>query len=306
MKAVRIHEFGGPEALRIEDQPLPEPAAGEILVRVQASSVNPVDFKMRNGGYVEKDKLPLTLGRDVAGTVDRVGHGVFDFAPGDAVYALLPWDRGGHAEFVSAPARICARKPERCDFVQAAAAPLAALTAWQGLFDHGGLKEGQTVLIHGANGGVGHFAVQFAAVAGATVAATCRGEDRDFVRSLGATHVVDYRAERFEAAVPRVDLVLDLVGGETQRRSFEVLGPGGMLVSTLGEPDAEAAAGSGAKGVGFLVEPNGEQLAMIARLIDLGRVMPTIDQVFPLEQAAAAERRLETEHVRGKIVVRLP
>jgi NADPH:quinone reductase-like Zn-dependent oxidoreductase len=305
MKAVRIHEFGGPETLRVEDLPVPEPGAGEVRIRVLAASVNPVDYKMRNGGYLPPDALPLTLGRDVAGVVDAVGDGVDTFSPGDAVFAMLDREHGGYVEFVVQPAANCARQPARLDAIQAAAVPLAGLTAWQGLFDHGGLQAGQRVLVHGAAGGVGHFAVQFAGARGATVFATCSGQDADFVRGLGISEVIDYRSERFEDRVGEVDLVYDLVAGETQDRSWSVLKDGGVLVSTLQEPDQAKAAAKHARGVHYMAQPNGGQLADIARLIDAGEVAPRIDRVFPLDAAAEAETALEKDHVRGKIVLQV-
>ncbi|MGR4863456.1 NADP-dependent oxidoreductase [Caulobacter sp. LARHSG274] len=305
MKAVRIHEFGGPDVLRLEDLPTPDPARDEVLVQVRASSVNPVDYKIRRGGYLREDQLPLTLGRDIAGVVSRCGEAVTTLKPGDAVYAMLPRDKGGYAQFVSVPAALCAPKPARLDFVQAAAVPLAALTAWQGLFTQGGLLDGQTVLIHGASGGVGHFAVQLAAGRGAMVIATCAGQDHDFVRGLGAATVVDYKAQDFREAVRAVDLVLDLVGGETQDRSWDVVRRGGLLVSTVGEPDQAKAAAREAMGLTYLTEPDGAQLAQITGLIDERRIIPHIDRVFPLEASDQAERRLEREHVRGKIVLQV-
>ncbi|THD52160.1 NADP-dependent oxidoreductase [Phenylobacterium sp.] len=303
MKAVRIHEFGGPEVLRVEDQPRPDPAPGEVLVRVEAASVNPVDYKMRNGGYIPERALPVTLGRDVAGAIEAVAGETSGFKAGDAVYAMLARDRGGYVEYVAVKAADCARKPERLDFIQAAAVPLAALTAWQGLFDHGRLAAGQRVLIHGASGGVGHFAVQFAKARGATVFATCSQEDVAFVRGLGADEVIDYHAERFEDRAHDIDLVYDLVAGETQDRSWTVLKDGGVMVSTLKEPDKAKAEAKRARGVHYMAQPNGGQLAEIARLIDDGKVTPVIAAVFTLADAAKAERKLENEHVRGKIVL---
>lgn len=303
MKAVRIHEFGGPETLQLEDLPRPEPGFGEVLVQVLAASVNPVDYKIRKGGYVSKDALPLTLGRDIAGLVDLVGPAVSGFRPGDAVYAMLPPSRGGYAEFVSVKAEDTAKKPARLDFIRAAAVPLAGLTAWQGLFDEGELKAGQRVLIHGAAGGVGHFAVQLARWRGAEVIATCSAEDMEFVRRLGASQAIDYHAERFEDLVSDVDLVFDLVGGETQDRSWTVLKAGGALVSTVRQPDESKAAEWRARGLVFMAQPNGPELSEIARLIDDGQVTPNIDRVFPLQDAGEAERELETAHVRGKVVL---
>jgi NADPH:quinone reductase-like Zn-dependent oxidoreductase len=303
MKAVRIHEFGGPETLKVEDLAKPEAGASEVLIRILGASVNPVDYKIRQGGYLPEDALPMTLGRDVAGVVEAVGHGVDEFKQGDAVYAMLTPKHGGYAEYVAEPISNVARKPETLDFIQAAAVPLAGLTAWQGLFDHGGLKEGQTVLIHGAAGGVGHFAVQFAAARGARVIATCSGQDADFVKGLGAAEVIDYHKEKFEDRVHEVDLVFDLVAGETQDRSFAVIRQGGVLVSTLKEPDEARAAERNIRTAHYMAAPNGAQLAEIGRLIDAGKVVPNIDGVFPLNAAADAEKELETSHVRGKIVL---
>jgi NADPH:quinone reductase-like Zn-dependent oxidoreductase len=303
MKAVRIHAFGGPETLKVEDLPKPEAQATEVLIRILGASVNPVDYKIRKGGYLSEDALPMTLGRDVAGVVEAVGHGVDEFKEGDAVYAMLDRNHGGYAEYVAEPIANVAKKPEKLDFIQAAAVPLAGLTAWQGLFDHGGLKEGQTVLIHGAAGGVGHFAVQFAVARGAKVIATCSGEDADFVKGLGASEVIDYHKEKFEDRVGDVDLVFDLVAGETQERSFAVIRNGGALVSTLKAPDKARAAERRIRTAHYMAAPNGAQLAEIGRLIDAGKVVPNIEGVFPLREAGAAEKELETAHVRGKLVL---
>lgn len=307
MKAVQIRRFGGPEVLKIEEIPTPEPTEGEIRVRVRAASVNPVDYKMRRGGYprAKEEQLPLTLGRDVAGTVDRCGPGVTEFKPGDAVFTILPWDRGGYAEFAVVKVADCALKPKRVQEPQAAAVPLAGLTAWQGLFDHGGLHEGQCVLIHGGAGGVGHLAVQLANAKGATVYATCSGQDMGFVEGLGAKRAIDYRSERFEDVVHDVDVVLDLVAGETQERSWSVLKADGIIVSTLKPPSQERAAERHARGTNYLVEPNGKELAEIAHLIDNGRVIPEIDRIYPLRAAAEAQAHLENEHVRGKVILQV-
>jgi NADPH:quinone reductase-like Zn-dependent oxidoreductase len=235
--------------------------------------------------------------------IEAVGKGVDEFKEGDAVYAMLDRKHGGYAEYVAEPISNCARKPEALDFIQAAAVPLAGLTAWQVLFDHGGLKEGQTVLIHGAAGGVGHFAVQFAAARGARVIATCSGEDAEFVKGLGAAEVIDYHKQRFEDRVHDIDLVYDLVAGETQDRSFAVIRNGGVLVSTLKEPDKARGAERGIRTAHYMAAPNGAQLAEIGRLIDAGKVKPNIQRVFPLAEAARAEQTLETDHVRGKVVL---
>jgi NADPH:quinone reductase-like Zn-dependent oxidoreductase len=303
MKAVRIHEFGGPDMLRVEDLPIPEPGPGEARIRVMAASVNPVDYKMRNGGYLPPEALPLTLGRDVAGVVDAIGSGASAFKKGEAAFVLLGREHGGYVEFVTEKTENCARKPARLDFVEAAAVPLAGLTAWQGLFDYGRLQPGQTVLIHGAAGGVGHLAVQFAHARDAIVFATCAGRDAEFVMSLGASEVIDYRRERFEDQVRDVDLVFDLVDKDVQDRSWAVLKDGGALISTLRQPDKAKAAAKHARAQHYIAQPNGRELAEIARLIDAGKVRPHIDRIFPLDEAAEAERTLEQDHVRGKIVL---
>ncbi|HEY1562232.1 MAG TPA: NADP-dependent oxidoreductase [Caulobacteraceae bacterium] len=305
MKAIRIHEFGDTGVLELEELPEPIPAAGEVLIEVRAASVNPVDYKIREGKYpaVTSEMLPVTLGRDVAGVIAAVGEGATDFETGDEVFAMLPPNRGGFAEWVTAPAEICAAKPVRLDMVQAASVPLAALTAWQGLFTYGGLKAGQRVLIHGASGGVGPFAVQFAKVRGAKVFATASAETRAFVEGLGADRVIDYQAERFEEIVKGADLVYDLVGGETEDRSWQVLERGGTLISTVHQHDAAKAAEAGVTARRYTAQADGGQLREIAKLIDDGKVRVAIDRVYPLDQAAEAERHLENDHVVGKVVL---
>ncbi len=305
MKAIRIHEFGGPEVMRLEDLPIPSPGPNDVLVAVKAASLNPVDYKTREGKFppVKAEQLPMVLGRDVAGVATRFGEGVSDIAVDDEVYAMLPTDVGGFAEFVAAPARLFARKPRSLDMVQAASVPLAALTAWQGLFDHGGLRSGQRVLIHGASGGVGVFAVQFARAAGADVLATCGGAQKAFVESLGASRAIDYEAERFEDLARDVDLVFDLVGGETQDRSWAVLKRGGALICTVQAPDQAKAEAAGVRAERYMAEPSGEQLAEIGRMIDDGKVQVKLDRVFPLDQAAEAETHLQNDHVVGKVVL---
>ena len=247
----------------------------------------------------------MTLGRDVSGTVESIGAKVQWLKLGDAVYALLGPDRGAFAEYVAVKAAEAAPKPARLSHPEAAAVPLAALTAWQGLFDHGGLQAGQRVLIHGAAGGVGHFAVQFAKARGATVLTTVSSSDLNFVRELGADQAIDYKAERFEEIARDIDLVFDLVGGETQDRSWTVLKPGGILVSTLGEPSQKEAKEHRARGVGYMAQPNAGQLTEIAQLIDSGKVRPIVAATSPLNAAGLAELLQEVGHVHGKLVLEL-
>jgi NADPH:quinone reductase-like Zn-dependent oxidoreductase len=307
MKAIRIHRFGGPEVLELDDVPIPQPGTGELLVHISTASVNPVDYKIHRGTvpWVSREMLPITLGRDLSGTVEGIGAQVDVFGEGESVYAMLgSIDRGSYAEYVLVKPTEAAAKPARLSHIEAAAVPLAALTAWQGLFDHGHLEAGQTVLIHGGSGGVGHFAIQFAKVGGATVWTTVSAQNLDFVSELGADRAIDYQSQHFEEIVRDVDLVLDLVGGETQERSWSVLKPGGILVSALGEPQREKAMQHGVRAVaGYRAQPNPEQLTEIGRLIDEGKVRPVVSATYPLTDVRRAHEHLEQGHVRGKIVL---
>lgn len=305
MKAVRIPAYGGPEVLRYEDAPRPTPTQGEILVRIHAAGVNPVDWKVREGYMkdVWPAQFPLTLGSDVAGTVEEVGANVTEFAVGDAVYADLK--DGGYAEYAAFPATNAARKPQSLDFVQTASLPVAALTAWQALFDHAHLEAGQSVLVHAASGGVGHIAVQIAKNKGAFVVATASAHNHDFVRSLGADQVIDYNTTQFEDVVHDMDVVLDTMGGDTQERSWSVLKPGGILVSIVGGDTEKQAQAHGRRGVNMFAQDSGAQLAEIAALIDAGKLKPHVERVFPLAEARAAQELSEQGHVRGKIVLQV-
>jgi NADPH:quinone reductase-like Zn-dependent oxidoreductase len=305
MNAVRIRQFGGPEVLRMESIPVPKPDVGELLVRVAAAGVNPVDFKIRGGKYpaVKQDKLPFIMGRDVAGTVVEVGHPASRFATGDAVIAMPAIGRGTYAEYALVKITEAAKKPEALDLVEAGAVPLAALTAWQGLFTHGHLQAGQRLLVQGGSGGVGHFAIQLAKAKGAHVITTASATHLDLLRRLGADQVVDYKARRFEEVVAEVDMVFDLIGGDIQDRSWQVLKKGGVLVSTLNEPSKEKAAAAGARGMRYTVTESGEDLAAIVELIDAGKVRPVVTKTYQLREAAAAQQFLEQEHPAGKIVL---
>src|SRR6201996_5032446 len=259
MKAVRIHRFGGPEVLQVDDIAQPVATDGKVLIRVAAASVNPVDYKIRQGGYprVTEADLPVTLGRDVAGVVETAGG---TFGRGDEVYAHLDWADGGYAEFALCAPEGVAAKPASLSMVEAAAVPLAATTAWQGLFDYGGLQAGERVLIHGASGGVGAFAVQFARIAGAEVIATASAEEIERVRALGASQVIDHKAQKFEDEVHDVDLVFDLIGKDTQEKSFQTLKRGGRLISTVQDPDAAKAAEAGVTAKSYMATPNARPL----------------------------------------------
>ncbi|MFB9926988.1 NADP-dependent oxidoreductase [Amycolatopsis halotolerans] len=312
MRAVTIREFGGPEVLTVEEIERPAPVPTEVLVRVHAAGINPVDWKTREGrGMAGMQTFPLVLGWDVSGVVEEVGFGVTTLAPGDEVYAM-PWfprAAGGYAEYVTAPARQWARKPATIDHVHAAAVPLAALTAWQALVDTAHVKAGQRVLITAAAGGVGHFAVQFARHLGAHVIATASAARHPWLKELGADETIDYTATRFEEAVADVDVVIDLVGDaqdQTSTRSLQVLRPGGLLVavpSGVSPELAKAAKAADVRVTPFLVEPDGAALTTIAGLIDAGAVVVEVEETFPLEQAAAAHARGETGRTRGKLVL---
>jgi len=305
MKAVRIHSFGGPDVLKFEDLPCPEPKQDEVLVRVVAASVNPIDYKIRLGQRVKQDELPLTMGCDISGRVARCGTRVRDWKEGDAVFAMLARRSGGYAEYVTLKASEIARKPRSLDHEHAAAVPLAAITAWQGLVDYGALKRGQRVLIHGAAGGVRHFAVQIAKSIGAEVIVTGASADAGFLHAMGASQVIDYQTKHFEHEVHDVDLVFDLIGGETRERSWAVIKRGGTLVSTVGQPSKETARAHGVRAVGYVSHPNAIELADIAQLIDNGRIKPFVQSSYPLNEAAKAQDHLEHDHARGKTVLKV-
>jgi len=306
VRAIRIDHFGHEDVMHLEEVPVPSPKADELLIKVSAAGVNPVDYKIREGQYpaVREDALPLTLGREVAGTVAEVGSAVTAFKPGDEVFAMIGAD-GGYAEYARVKATNADRIPDQIDAVTAAAIPLAALTAWQALFDHGDLQANQCVLIHGGSGGVGHFAIQLAKATGAEVYATGSKASLAFMKQLGADHVIDHKAGPFEDECPPLDLVIDLIGGETQKRSWAVLRGGGRLVSTLQAPDETLPEAQGKHGRRFTVRPDGKQLHEVAALIVAGQVKPYVHRTFDLENAVDALHYLATEHVEGKIVLKV-
>lgn len=308
MKAVRIHAFGGPEVLKYEDAPKPTPAAGELLLKVHAAGVNPVDWKIRDGLMKDRLTLPFIPGFDVSGVVEAVGEGVTTFKVGDEVFTYVALTSGGcYAEFVNVPARDAAKKPAKVDHKTAAAVPLAALTAWQALFDHAKLDKGQTVLIHGAAGGVGHFAVQFAHWKGAKVIATASEENATFVKGLGADQVINYKTEKFETLVKDADVVFDMIGAETLELSYGVLKEGGYLVSIVAKPDPDKLAAKKAKGTVFLVKPDAKQLAEIADLLDQHKITVDLRSEFPLKDADRAQEESKSgKSGRGKIVLTVP
>ncbi|SHN29628.1 NADP-dependent oxidoreductase [Streptomyces yunnanensis] len=313
MRAVVQDGFGGPEVLRIQQVPRPAPLPTEVLVRVHAAGINPVDWKTRGGAGMAGllGEPPFTLGWDVSGVVEEVGFGVTTLKAGDEVYGM-PWFprvANAYTEYVTAPARQFARKPATLDHVHAAAVPLAALTAWQAVVDTAHLQAGQRVLVTAAAGGVGHFAVQFARHLGAHVIATASTARHPWLKELGANETIDYTTTRFEDAVVDVDVVIDLVGDahdRTSTRSLKVLRPGGLLVAIPAgvSPElAQAAEAADVRVTPFLVEPDGAGLTMIADLIDAGRVAVEVEETFPLEQAGVAHARGEAGCTRGKLVL---
>lgn len=308
MRAVRLHQFGGPEVLREEKVPTPRPGDDELLVRVEAAGVNPVDFKMRDGMGRGMLRLPFTLGYDVAGTVVDKGASVRDFDVGDSVFAYLSLQRGGgYAQYAIVQSNEAARTPRDLLPGVAASVPLAALTAWQALVEIGQVEKGQTVLIHGGAGGVGHFAVQIAKARGARVIATASAKNQEFLRQLGADETVDYRARPFEDVAKDVDLVLDPIGGTTTVRSMHTLRKGGILISIVGEPGPEAMELAKERGVrtrAMLVRPDGKQLREIAALIEAGSIRPHVALARPLEAAAEVQELLKRGDLeRGKAVL---
>jgi NADPH:quinone reductase-like Zn-dependent oxidoreductase len=304
MKSIRLHEYGGPEQIHLEDAPDPKPAEGQVLVRVQAASVNPIDFKLASGALkqVRPIRFPWTPGGDFAGIVEAVGPGVRDVKRGDAVYGDSPGG-GAYSQLVLASAGMIAPMPAKLTPVEAASVPLAAQTAWQGLFDHGQLQRGQTVLIHAAAGGVGTFAVQLAKWKGARVLATGSADNAEYLRSLGADQAIDYRATPFESVARDVDLVLDLVGGETQTRSFGVLKPGGRLVSTVQEPAQEEAARHKVVAKRFTMSPSTDNLKHLAELLDSGAIRPVVTSTYRLSETSEAWSQQMSGHTRGKGVL---
>jgi NADPH:quinone reductase-like Zn-dependent oxidoreductase len=305
MKAIRIHQYGGPEVLAEVEMQRPVPGADDVLIKVQAAAVNPIDWKIR-AGYVKEVfplTFPATLGWDVSGTVEEVGAAVTQFKRGDEVYALI--QGGGYAEYAVAGKAVVARKPRTLDYVQAAAVPVAGLTAWQALFEVAQLKAGQKVLIHAAAGGVGNFAVQLAKAKGAYVIGTASSKNQAFLRGLGVDQTIDYQKTRFEDVVRDVDVVLDTVGGDTLERSFKVLKSGGILVSLVQPPSPESAAKYGVRAQFYGGHASSSDLAEIAKLIDEGKVKTVVETVLPLAEVRRAHELSETGHGRGKIILKV-
>jgi len=308
MKAIRIHEFGGPEVLELEDIAVPKPAEDEVLIKVYASSVNPVDQKIFAGEAEEKfpTRFPLTIGWDVSGVIEEAGSKVRNFSIGDEVYGRpFPTTNGAFAEYLVIKASQIALKPRNIDHLNAAAIPLAGLTAWQGLFKFGKLEKNQRVLIHAASGGVGSFAVQFAKWKGAYVIGTGAPENLAFIKQLGADEAIDYKNRRFEDETENIDLVFDLIGHDTQQRSLKVIKPGGRMVTTIKVDFAEQAKDKHIHIEGFTAQSHPEDLEKIAELVDDGYVSPVVSSVLNLEEARKAEQLNHQGNTRGKIVIKV-
>src|SRR5437867_11648797 len=308
MKAIVIHEFGGAEVLKYEDAPRPEPKENEVLIRVIAAGVNPVDGMVRAGMFAKHSKNAFSMipGYDVAGIVEKTGAKLEKYKPGDAVYAYIGLkEGGGYAEYAVATDKEVSPKPKSLTFEEAAAVPLAAETAWQALFDTAKLSAGQTVLIHGGSGGVGSFAIQFAKARGAKVFATASTPNQDLLKQLGADVAIDYTKTKFEDIAKDVDVVLDSVGKDTLARSYGVVKNGGFVATLVAEPDQAELDKYGIRGASIAVEPNASELAEITKLIEEKKIKPIVSQVLPLTEAVKAQEQAATHHTRGKIVLKI-
>jgi NADPH:quinone reductase-like Zn-dependent oxidoreductase len=306
MKAVVAHEYGAPEVLKFEEVARPQSNQDEALVRVIASSVNPADPLTLSGKYAKEfgTHLPLIPGYDVAGVVEKTGANVTKLKVGDAVYGY-PTFGGGWADYVTVKEWEVAAKPKSLNFVESAAVPMGALTAWQALVDVAKLQPGQTVLIHGGSGGVGSFAIQIAKARGARVIATASTANQDLLKQLGADVAVDYTKIKYEDVAKDVDAVLDPVGKETLARSYDVVKKGGIVMSLVARPDPAELKKRGIRGAGISAHSDAEDLAEIAQLIDAGKIKPVVTQVLPLSEAIAAQQQAATHHTRGKVVLRI-
>ena len=308
MKAMVVHEFGGPEVLKLEDVPVPTPKENEMLIKVFAAGVNSFDGVLQSGKYAKifKMQLPWIPGYDIAGTVEKVGGKVSKFKVGDPVYAFISIPTGGgYAEYALAKQNQVALKPATISFVEAAGVPSVALTAWQALVDKANLQSGQTVLIHGASGGVGMFAIPIAKIRGAKVFATASTANQDFLKQLGADVAIDYKTQRFEEIAKDIDVVVDGVGGDTLARSYSIVKKGGILVSLVGRVDQARLDKYGIRGVSLEAEYNGDELAQIGKLIDEKKIKVVVSQMFPLVEAIQAQEKANTGHARGKIVLKV-
>jgi NADPH:quinone reductase-like Zn-dependent oxidoreductase len=307
MKAAIIRQFGGPDRIEISDVPRPTPGPREVLVEIKAAGVGPWDALIREGQSVTNPQLPVILGSDLAGVVRAVGSEISAFKAGDEVYGVANEAfTSGYAEFAAAPAAMLARKPAKLNFVEAASAPVVAVTAWQMLFDFGHALRGQRVLIHGGGGSVGAHAVQLARDAGLKIIATASADDVAYVRGLGAETVIDFRAARFEESLQPVDIVIDTQGGEVRERSLRVLKEQGRLVSVASPIPDDIARRLGERAIFFMVEVTTARLEKISALFDSGKLVARVGSVLPLSEARAAHDMLAgAPHLPGKIVLQV-
>ncbi|PYK05681.1 MAG: NADPH:quinone reductase [Verrucomicrobia bacterium] len=308
MKAMVVHEFGGPEVMKYEDAPRPEPKDDEILVRVMAAAVNPVDSYVRQGMFAKRgmDNRPAIIGYDISGVVEKTGANAKKFKAGDKVYSYLSVMRGGgYAEFAIAKESETALKPKNINFEEAAAVPLAATTAWQSLVDEAKLNAGQTVLVHGGSGGVGSFAIQIAKARGAKVIATASTAHQDLLKQLQVDQAIDYTTTKFEDMVKDVDVVLNCVRAEALARSYGVVKKGGIIVSITDEPDQTECAKHGIRGSRLGAHPDANVLEELTKLIEAGKMKPIVSQTLPLADASKAHQQIETHHTLGKIVLKV-
>jgi NADPH:quinone reductase-like Zn-dependent oxidoreductase len=308
MKAIVAHQWGGAEVLKVEETPVPQPKDNEILIKSFAAGVNSFDGTLLTGKYAKAfgTQLPWIPGYDVAGTVEKVGANVKKFKAGDPVYAFISIPNGGgYAEYALAKENQAALKPETLSFVEAAGVPSVALTAWQSLVDKANVQPGQSVLIEGASGGVGIFAIPIAKVRGAKVLATASTANQDFLKQLGADVAIDYKTQKFEDIAKDVDVVVDAVGGETLKRSYPIVKTGGILVSLVGRVDQAELDKYGIRGMSLEAQYNGDQLAEIGKLIDAKKIKVIVSETFPLADAAKALAKADTGHARSKIVLKV-
>lgn len=308
MKAVRIHEYGGPEVLRYEDAPIPQPGEGEVLVRVQAAGVNPLDYKLRGGAMrqIFPLALPAILGSDFAGVVVEVGAGVNHITVGEHVYGTAGTEKGGaYAQYVVAKAGEIAHKPGALTAAEAASVPVVAQTAWQALHQVGRIGRGDKVLIHGAAGGVGMYAIQFAKQVGCHIIALSTHEHSQHLRDLGADTVLDYNNIQFEQHVSGVDVALDLIGGDIRERTWRALNPGGILISTNDPPSQDRAKEYNVRAQAFQMQSSGMLLADIAKQLNTGELRTFVARILPLEHAAEAQQIQQDGHVNGKVVLKV-
>jgi len=308
MKAIVVHAYGGPEVLQYEDVPRPEPKENELLVRVIAAAVNPVDSAARSQKFAQflGIKLPAIPGYDIAGVVEKTGAKITKFKGGDPVYAYIALDKGGgYAEYAVVTEKEASAKPKSLNYVEAAAVPLVSLTAWQALIDTAKLSAGQTVLIHGGSGGVGSFAIQIAKARGAKVIATASTPNQGLLKELGADVAIDYTRQKFEEVAKDVDVVVDSVGKDTLARSYGIVKKGGFIVSLVAQPNQAELDKRGIRGASLSVEPNSDELAEIGRLIDAKKIKVIVSQTLPLAEAAKAQAQADTHHTRGKVVLKV-